>query len=129
MSNIVKKVSKLSLFLVGLAVVFGVVSCDCKKDDKVKGADTIQQDQEKTFKVKFKADADEDAVLLAPGFEQDNKTMKDLGITGAIKKDDTKSFKLKAKTDAAEGKVVIKVTKSATDKTEVAEFELTVEKK
>lgn len=130
MSNIVKNMNKLSLFLLGLVVAFNVAACGCDKDDKKDGKVEIKQAEEKelTFKATEEIAKIEDATIAAPEFEQDTKAVSASGntVTGKIEKDKEFKLKLKAKDAAKEGdanieikaggKVVAKLTVKITKK-------------
>jgi hypothetical protein len=130
MSNIVKKMNKLSLFLVGLVVAFNVASCGCGDGD----GKLMEFKPSEKKKVKFKAEKDIEVANLdktkieATGFKQNGKDLKACGVTAKIEKNKEFEVEFEAESNASEGEVTIKVTDN-TDNSKVADLKVKVVKK
>lgn len=128
MSNTVKKMSKLSLFLVGLVVAFNVTSCDCNKDKKDAKIE-LKQSEKKKLKLKATEEiADTSlAIVESSAFKDLPKKVTEVGgKAGKVEKDKEFEIELTAKDDATEGdaKIEVKVGTKV-----VAELTVTIKKK
>jgi hypothetical protein len=126
--RIVKNMNKVKLFLLGLTLAFSVAACESCNNKGGKVTVKPGEEKELTFKATKKIDKIEDAMIVAPSFEQHNQKVSVSGnnLTGQVEKDKEFKLKLKVKGDAKKGDSTVEI-KAGNDL--VAKLTVTIEEK